>query len=530
MTRTLLFGFAMIMVTGGIATAQTVVQPVFAPGNETQWTFVEGDWKMGEGTLAQISTDGGTKAILTASAFSDVTITFEANVKVEGPGVRAAAVLFRASGTMSYYWLHLDTRSNNVILVRSTPGNSWGEIARAACNLPDGEWFRVKVDCIGETITTFVNDQEVLRATDPNLKAGYVGLGTSQGSAEFRNLKIEGVAAEMPETLKDETPPHKVISRGQAAGSYQAFPDACRMLNGDIIAVFYAGYGHVSVPTDEWPKGGRICTVRSSDEGRTWTAPEILFDDDRDNRDPHIAQLKDGRLVCTFFSLMPKEGGGYKHWGAEAVFSNDGGKTWDTTPVQFAPEPWVCSAPVREMPDGTLLLGTYRSENGYSYGGVARSTDGGKTWSEPVPIGREKKLNLDAETDVILCRDGILWAALRSSSVNMHYATSTDMGLTWSPAYDIGFKGHAPHLYRLSTDVIVMTQRVPQTSMYISRDECRTWQGPYLIDTVGGAYPATVELKDGTILVIYYEEGSGSAVRVKRFRVKADGLETLGWD
>ena len=167
MTRTLLFGFAMIMVTGGIATAQTVVQPVFAPGNETQWTFVEGDWKMGEGTLAQISTDGGTKAILTAGAFSDVTITFEANVKVEGPGVRAAAVLFRASGTMSYYWLHLDTRSNNVILVRSTPGNSWGEIARAACNLPDGEWFRVKVDCIGETITTFVNDQEVLRATDP---------------------------------------------------------------------------------------------------------------------------------------------------------------------------------------------------------------------------------------------------------------------------------------------------------------------------------------------------------------------------
>ena len=75
-----------------------------------------------------------------------------------------------------------------------------------------------------------------------------------------------------------------------------------------------------------------------------------------------------------------------------------------------------------------------------------------------------------------------------------------------------------------------MTQRVPQTAMHISRDECRTWQGPYLIDTVGGAYPATVELKDGTILVIYYEEGSGSAVRVKRFRVKADGLETLGWD
>jgi hypothetical protein len=44
----------------------------------------------------------------------------------------------------------------------------------------------------------------------------------------------------------------------------------CRLKNGDIVAVFYAGYGHVSLPhPPDWPNGGRICLVRSTDEGKT---------------------------------------------------------------------------------------------------------------------------------------------------------------------------------------------------------------------------------------------------------------------
>jgi len=39
-----------------------------------------------------------------------------------------------------------------------------------------------------------------------------------------------------------------------------------------------------------------------------------------------------------------------------------------------------------------------------------------------------------------------------------------------------------------------------------------------------------VELQDGTLLVVYYEEGAGSAVRIRRFRLQEDGLQTLGWD
>ena len=61
----------------------------------------------------------------------------------------------------------------------------------------------------------------------------------------------------------------------------------------------------------------------------------------------------------------------------------------------------------------------------------------------------------------------------------------------------------------------------------MSRDDAVSWQGPFVLDSVGGAYPATVELKDGTVLAIYYEEGEGSAIRALRFRLVKEGIVPL---
>ncbi|MDY0165342.1 MAG: sialidase family protein [Thermoguttaceae bacterium] len=531
--RPALFCVAVVVLALSTSGGAATVEPTLQPGHEKSWCFARGSWRMENGLLEQEDADRGSVAILREPAFSDFTFSFEFNVKPAGSGVRAAAACFRATGTLTYYWLHLDTKNNSVILVRSTPENTWNEIARRSYQLNDDAWHQVTIACHGADITISVDGKAALTASDPTLTAGRVGVGTSQGQAAFRNLKIEGTVQDQPEALVDEKKhvPYRIISRGEAAGPYQAFPDACRLANGDIVAVFYAGYGHVSLTNDEWPKGGRICMVRSSDEGRTWSEPQIVYDDDIDNRDPHIAQMSDGTVICSFFSLKRVDRSvsprGFKSQGVQIVCSRDGGRTWDPTARTLVPSGWVCSAPVREMPDGTYLLGVYR---GHECGGVIRSTDKGKTWSEPIPIGEGAGLPLDAETDVILLNDGTLYAALRSSQINMHYATSPDLGLTWSPVKDIGFKGHAPHLYRLSTGEIVLTHRVPATSMHVSRDEAKTWLGPYQIDTVGGAYPATVELKDGTLLVVYYEEGAGSAVRIRRFRLQEDGLQTLGWD
>ncbi|MGC8784361.1 MAG: sialidase family protein [Armatimonadota bacterium] len=222
----------------------------------------------------------------------------------------------------------------------------------------------------------------------------------------------------------NDTAYYQRISRGEAAGSYQAFPDACRLKNGDVLCVFYAGYGHVSLPNREYPRGGRVCFVRSQDEGRTWSQPQVLYDGADDDRDPHIARLHDGTLVCSFFTYRKTSGG--VEFDTKVVFSHDDGRTWSKRPV-------------------------------------------------------------------------------------------------------IGFPGHAPHLTRLSTGEILLTHRLPNTALHISRNEGRSWQGPYVLDEVIGAYPSTVELKDGSVLAIYYEEGEGSAVRAMRFRVHKEGIEKLRW-
>lgn len=341
--------------------------------------------------------------------------------------------------------------------------------------------------------------------------------------AAFAAFAVATLHAAEPTTA--EVPQPKIISKGEAAGTYQAFPDVCRAGNGDLLCVFYAGYGHVSFPKEGWPKGGRICSVRSSDEGRTWSAPTVVYDSVDDDRDPHVARMSDGKLWCSFFPYRKNAQGVIEH--EVSVFtSTDDGRTWDKEHRTLAPS-WACSAPVRQLPDGTMLLGVYREESGAAFGGVLRSTDQGKTWSAPIPIDPKSGVRLDAETDVIRLRDGSLFAALRGDRVNMHFATSPDEGLTWSKVKDIGFPGHAPHLNRLSTGEILLVHRLPNTALHVSRDDTKTWQGPYAIDTTGGAYPSTIELRDGTILVIYYEEGEGSAIRARRFKLEANGIQFL---
>jgi sialidase-1 len=345
--------------------------------------------------------------------------------------------------------------------------------------------------------------------------------------------------AAAPPTTQDM---YQIISRGPASGTYQAFPDICRVKNGDLLCVFYAGYGHVSLEADDFPNGGRICMTRSSDDGHTWSQPAILFDDPDDNRDPHIAQLDDGSLLCTFFSWHHK-GPRYKSikdftWksfhenaiavGASFVRSRDGGQTWEKSANLIA-SGWFCSAPVRQLPDGTCLLGLYSEEaktRNYRPG-VVRSSDRFKTWDPPIRIPTPPGAALPAETDIIRLSDGRLYAALRGEKIHMHYSISADEGKTWSIAQDIGFDGHCPHFNRLSTGQIILSHRLPHTSIHISSDECKSWQGPYEIDSCIGAYPSTVELKDHTVLIVYYTEGGDSHIRARRFRVIPDGIEFL---
>jgi hypothetical protein len=163
-----------------------------------------------------------------------------------------------------------------------------------------------------------------------------------------------------------------------------------------------------------------------------------------------------------------------------------------------------------------------------AFGATVKSYDGGKTWKDLALIGEKAGIYLDAETDVVPLKDGKLLVALRSSKVDMHFAISEDSGKTWGPVRSFGFKGHCPYFLRHSTGVILLAHRLPATALHWTSDEGKTWHGPVQIDSVGGAYPSLVELPDGLVYCVYYEEGKGSSIRGVRLRVGPNGVRVEG--
>ena len=170
---------------------------------------------------------------------------------------------------------------------------------------------------------------------------------------------------------------------------------------------------------------------------------------------------------------------------------------------------------------GRLILGLYRELPNTSAGAVGISDDDGQTW-KIVDIDNGG-IRLDAETDVIELADGALYAAQRP---HMCVAVSKDRGNTWSVSRPLGFPGHCPYFLRTRDSIILLAHRVPATSLHYSLDECQTWSPNVLVDNVGGAYPSMVNLQDGTVLIVYYEEGPGSSIRCQ-LRVTKSGIDWL---
>jgi sialidase-1 len=322
-------------------------------------------------------------------------------------------------------------------------------------------------------------------------------------------------------------------------GDYEAFPDVCRTANGDLYVVFYAGYGHVSNPREDLPRGGAIYGLRSSDEGKTWSKPILVVDSPEDDRDPHVRQLANGDLLASFFdSVYYTEDGKRKRRAQTYVArSTDGGATWKDPVVVTTPyrdEAGIgrrifVSGPVAQLEGAHVVQPIYYEPvAGHYVTSVIHSDDFGHTWTHASPVDPEASLAFSygfCEASIARVSDGRLIILMRPG---MHQAYSSDEGRTWTKATQLPHRGDAPTVMMTSEDLLLVAHRHPGTAVTISGDDGATWGRPNQIDTVGGAYPGLVELSDGSILCIYYEEGKASSIRQAVFRVeRAARLEDL---
>ena len=213
-------------------------------------------------------------------------------------------------------------------------------------------------------------------------------------------------------------------------------------------------------------------------------------------------------------------------------FSGDNGHTWSepwlvpSTANAF----WGCSSPILELSDGDLIWPIYReyADPLRTWSAVIRSSDKGKTWSDPVFVDESNDDN--DEPALVELPGGKLLCVMRANhGDSMWWSVSNNKGFAWTPSGKIGFPGHAPYLHRSREGVLLLGHRLPHTSIHFSLDDGKTWSDNVLLDTCDGAYPSMVELKDGTVLFVYYEEGPGSSLRAQKLKVTRKGIEAAGW-
>lgn len=227
------------------------------------------------------------------------------------------------------------------------------------------------------------------------------------------------------------------------------FPAIARLANGHLLVVFYDSPEHVSAE-------GRISVVKSVDGGRTWSAPLVAVDSPLDDRDPSIMATTGGTLLLSYFSV--DQAGAPGSGGVFVARSADQGATW-SPPAKVATtlrNP-ASSARIVELENGDLLIPIYGATAGRARSAIIRSSDQGRSW----PEGREAVINSPVPLDLVepaLVNLGmghlrILMRTEGSDGLAMD-SRSSDGGRTWSQPASIGIAAQGSDL--------LLTRRSPK--------------------------------------------------------------------
>ncbi|MEO6566183.1 MAG: sialidase family protein [Casimicrobiaceae bacterium] len=222
--------------------------------------------------------------------------------------------------------------------------------------------------------------------------------------------------------------------------------------------------------------------------------------------------------------------------GTAGAFSMDGGGTWTRTAAAFsrcsggtaanggnferATDPWVSFGP-----DGTayqVALAFNNITNADNVIAAARSTDGGRTWSNPATLRRDGAAAFnDKEAITADPTDAryvyVTWDRLSGTSGPTWFARTTDGGASWETAREI-YNPH-PNGQTINNIVVVLPDgtlvlsftepshpgnATTRVRIIRSSDKGATWSAPITVAThqgVGTLDPETGNpIRDGSIL------------------------------
>lgn len=223
----------------------------------------------------------------------------------------------------------------------------------------------------------------------------------------------------------------------------------------------------------------------SKDEGLTWNGGKRLVSDiDRwapmNNR---VLATRRGRLIVPIEQLLGSEGPDPNQLGT--IYSDNGGRSWKRSPI-FGPPSHLPSKPegfgepsIVELSDGRIWM-VFRTRFGHLW--QAWSFDGGASWSDPSP------------TDLISPLSAVNAKRIPDSDAVILFWNNAEPGT--SPNW-----GDYPNLW---------TPRSPLV-FAISRDDCKTWSRPVVVESGTAAYPS-ICFSGNQMLVAYWADPNPRAI------------------
>ena len=486
------------------------------------------------------------QAVNTVNAYADFEAEFQ--FRWGASGASGAGLIFRAQDARHYYMAHFPaigqaTRTSHFWAVISKVGdNGWTEVLKMemlhGIATEPQIWHQVKLAVKGNQFRLWVDGRPMSVITDDTYTdPGFVGLSAwayHRESSTFKDLRIRGKAIGGKQWDRSLKPvknwflPYPAKDKGQSCSGITRAP------NGDLLMAL--------------DPGG---LVRSVDHGRTWT---LLAGFDDGWIGGLIHTTRDGRLI-----LLRAVGSG------ETVMaeSRDNGKTWpgwDTgkiravkrpalTPPENMPglklgDPWIQSFVA--LQDGTMLMfqigrtqemKTFSERHSIWEWGTnligawsIRSTDGGYTWSVPVPLNgppaKGQKWDLCEAISTTQTKQGDVLALVRSVHSPLIWEVwSKDNGESWGPALPGPFPCWAATALTTKSGVMLVAGRFPGApGLYISHDSGMTWKA-YSIDTGGKTAMGKMFEVQPDVVLYAYMDSYHSEMRAQFIRITPDGAE-----
>ena len=333
---------------------------------------------------------------------------------------------------------------------------------------------------------------------------------------------------------------------------YAGWSTVARRANGELWVTWSGGRdGHVCPM-------GQVRAMTSRDDGATWTYPRVLLDSPTDDRDSGVLETAKGTLLVTTFTSLAYE----DHLAKSVMYMPVAGKSsamrpmppeviarWQATHKRLTADErqaelgeWVLrstdgglnfSARIAtivnsphgplQLKDGRILyIGKELWTKNQRIGAVESKDDGlSWNWLSEIPGRPGDDVERDYhELHAVESDDGRIVAQIRhQGKVDKNWTLqteSTDGGKTWTIPRAITF-GIPSQLLKLRDGRLLMTyghRRLPfGNQARLSTDHGRTWSEPMIVSGDGTVsdlgYPSTVELADGTLLTVWYENMKG---------------------